>query len=51
MQLKRDMRYLSNEEKEIQQEYLEALRSKNADYILWTQRYTPENMAKIKIAA
>jgi hypothetical protein len=42
---------INNEEKEIQQEYLEALRSKNADYILWTQRHTPENMAKIKLTA
>jgi hypothetical protein len=42
---------INNEEKEIQQEYLEALRNTNADYILWTQRYTPENIAKIKLAA
>jgi hypothetical protein len=42
---------INNEEKEIQQEYLEALRSKNADYILWTQRHTPENLAKIKLTA
>lgn len=42
---------INNEEKEIQQEYLDALRSKNADFILWTERHTPENIAKLKQAA
>ncbi len=42
---------INDEEKEIQTEYLDALKSKNADYILWTQRHTPENVNKLKIAA
>ncbi|MFN4299869.1 MAG: DUF1828 domain-containing protein [Thermaurantimonas sp.] len=42
---------INNEEKEIQQEYLDALRSKNADFILWTERHAPENIAKLKQAA
>lgn len=42
---------INDEEKEIQEEYLEALRSKNADFILWSQRHTPENIGKLKMAA
>jgi hypothetical protein len=42
---------INDEEKEIQEEYLEALRSKNADFILWSQRHKPENIGKLKIAA
>ncbi|MFZ5977994.1 MAG: DUF1828 domain-containing protein [Hydrotalea sp. AMD] len=42
---------INDEEKEIQEEYLDALRSKNADFILWSQRHTPENIGKLKIAA
>ena len=42
---------INDEEKEIQEEYLDALKSKNADYILWTQRHTPENVNKLKMAA
>jgi|ERR1017187_3643390 hypothetical protein len=42
---------INNEEKEVQDEYLEALKSKNADFILWTERYTPENINKLKMAA
>lgn len=38
---------INDEEKEIQVEYLEALKSKNADFILWTARHTPENVHKI----
>lgn len=38
---------INDEEKEIQSEYLEALKSKNADFILWTERHTPENVHKI----
>lgn len=42
---------INDEEKEIQEEYLDALRTKNADFILWTQRHTPENVNKLKTAA
>lgn len=42
---------INDVEKEIQEEYLHALKSKNADYILWSQRHTPENIGKIKEAA
>lgn len=42
---------INDEEKEIQEEYLDALRSKNADFILWSQRHTPENIGKLKMAA
>lgn len=42
---------INDEEKEIQQEYLDALQSKNADYILWSKRHTPDNISKIKMAA
>ncbi len=42
---------INDEEKEIQKEYLEALRSKNADFILWSKRHTPENIGKLKTAA
>jgi hypothetical protein len=42
---------INDEEKEIQHEYLEALKSENADYILWSQRHTPENLHKVKTAA
>lgn len=42
---------INDEEKEIQNEYLEALKSKKADYILWSQRHTPENIKKLKMAA
>jgi len=42
---------INDEEKEIQAEYLEALRSRNADFILWTERHKPENINKLKMAA
>jgi hypothetical protein len=42
---------INDEEKDIQPEYLEALKSKNADFILWSQRHTPENVNKLKMAA
>jgi|DewCreStandDraft_4_1066084.scaffolds.fasta_scaffold10389_5 hypothetical protein len=42
---------INDEEREIQKEYLDALKSENADFILWTQRYTPDNINKIKDAA
>ncbi|MFH1005306.1 MAG: DUF1828 domain-containing protein [Bacteroidota bacterium] len=42
---------INNEDKEIQSDFLEALKNKNADFILWTERHTPINIAKLKIAA
>jgi len=42
---------INDESKEIQQEYLDAMKSKNADFILWSQRHTPESIRKIKMAA
>ncbi|MEJ5245218.1 MAG: DUF1828 domain-containing protein [Bacteroidota bacterium] len=42
---------INDEEKEIQEEYLNALQSKNADYILWSKRHTPENIGKLKAVA
>ena len=42
---------INNEEKIVPDEYLDALKSKNADFILWTERHTPENINKLKIAA
>lgn len=41
---------INDEEKEIQAEYFDALKSKNADFILWTERHTPENVNKLKAA-
>lgn len=34
-------------DKEIKQEYLDALKSKGADYILWGQRHQPDMLAKL----
>lgn len=42
---------INNEEKEVQNEYLEALKSRNADYILWTDRHLPDNLTKLRPAA
>lgn len=42
---------INNEEKEIKEEYLEALQSKNAESILWTERNKSENLRKLKPAA
>jgi hypothetical protein len=41
---------INDEEKDIQQEYLDALTSKNADFILWSQRHNPDNISKLKAA-
>ena len=41
---------INNEEKEIQDDFLDAFRSKGADYILWTERYSPTNLEKLKAA-
>lgn len=36
---------------EVSEEYLSALDNKGAQYILWSQRHTPENISKIKLVA
>ena len=41
---------INNEEKTVQDEFLDALKSKNADYILWTDRHSPDNIQKLKVA-
>jgi len=38
-------------DREVSDEYLSALDSKGAQYILWSQRHTPENIKKIKLVA
>lgn len=38
---------INNEEREVRTEYLEALTSKGADYILWSERFKKENLSKI----
>ncbi|RYE13991.1 MAG: DUF1829 domain-containing protein, partial [Sphingobacteriaceae bacterium] len=38
---------INNEEKEIVQDYMDALTSRNADFILWNDRHRPENIKKI----
>lgn len=43
--------FINDTEKEIDAAYLEAVRSKSADYILWSQRHTPENIRKLQSAA
>jgi len=42
---------VNDEERIIQNDYLDALKSKNADFILWSQRHRSENIQKIKPAA
>ncbi|MBP9742059.1 MAG: DUF1828 domain-containing protein [Burkholderiales bacterium] len=42
--------FINNEEKEVKDEYLEAFNTKNSDIILFTERHTPENIAKLKAA-
>jgi len=38
-------------DREVSDEYLSALDNKGAQYILWSQRHTPENINKIKLVA
>jgi hypothetical protein len=38
---------VNNDNREIKPEYLEALKNKGADYILWTERHTEENRKKL----
>ena len=42
---------INNAEKEVPDEYLEALQSKNADFVLWSDRHIPDNVSKLKTAA
>lgn len=39
---------VNDEEREIKSEYLEALESKGANYILWSQRHQPETLEKLR---
>ena len=41
--------FINDTEKKIEAEYIEALKSRNAECILWSERYNPEN--KIKLVA
>jgi len=41
---------LNDEEKPIKQEYLEALNSKGANYIIWSERNSATNLIKLKAA-
>ncbi len=41
---------INDEEKSIKREYLEALKSKNANYIIWSERNSEENIIKLKAA-
>jgi len=38
-------------DREISDEYIKALNNKGAQHILWSQRHTPENIGKLKIAS
>lgn len=38
-------------DREVSDEYLSALDNKGAQYILWSQRHTPENIKKLKLVA
>lgn len=38
-------------DREVSDEYLSALDNKGAQYILWSQRHTPENISKLKLVA
>ncbi|QTA88977.1 DUF1829 domain-containing protein [Desulfonema magnum] len=42
---------VNNEERNIKPEYLDALKIKKADYILWSERKSDENIQKLKEAA
>ena len=41
---------LNDEEKPIKSEYLEALTSKGANYIIWSERNSEANLMKLKAA-
>jgi hypothetical protein len=38
-------------DREVSDEYLSALDNKGAQYILWSQRHTPENISKLKLVS
>ena len=38
-------------DREVSDDYLSALDNKGAEYILWSQRHTPENISKLKLVA
>lgn len=42
---------INNAERGVKDEYLEALQSKGAKYILWTDRHKPDNVKKLQQAA
>jgi hypothetical protein len=39
---------INNVEREVKEEYLEALQNKGAEFILWSERNNPENVRKLK---
>ena len=41
---------INNEDREVKNEYLEALQNKGSEFILWTERNKPENIKKLKVA-
>lgn len=41
---------INDEEREVKDEYLDALQNKGADFILWSERHKPENLNKLKAA-
>jgi hypothetical protein len=41
---------INDEEREVKDEYLDALHNKGAEFILWSQRHKPENLTKLKAA-
>ena len=42
---------INDEGKNINQDYIDALKVGGADYIKWQERHEPENIAKLKEAA
>lgn len=42
---------INDEKKNVKKEYIEAIRIKKADYILWSERDSEENRYKLKEAA
>jgi len=43
--------FLNDSEKPIKSEIINAFKSKNADYILWSERNSDENISKLKKVA
>ncbi len=42
--------FINDSEREVKGEFLEALQHRQAEYILWSQRFAPENIQKLKAA-